>query len=100
MPSRTGQAARSWPLFRLSDSSLGEYFAGKYLGTLGLAAIDGGVIRLSDLVLKDEKAEMLADIMQALSWGRYAVYGAAGLLILFMLFLFFSTVERRRSSQC
>jgi hypothetical protein len=82
-------------LFRLSDSSLGEYFAGKYLGKLGLT-IDGGVIRLSDLVLKDEKAEMLADIMQALSWGRYAVYGAAGLLILFMLFLFFSTVERRR----
>jgi hypothetical protein len=82
-------------LFRLSDSSLGEYFTGKYLGKLGLT-IDGGVIRLSNLVFKDEKAEMLADVMQALSWGQYAVYGASGLLILFILFLFFSTVERKR----
>ena len=82
-------------LFRLSDSSLGEYFAGKYFGKLGLT-IGGGVIRLSDLILKDEKAEILTDIMEALSWGTYAVYGAAGLLILFMLFLIFSTVERRR----
>jgi hypothetical protein len=82
-------------IFRLSDSSLGEYFAGKYLSRLGLA-FEGGVIRMSNLVLKDEKAELLADIMEALSWGRYAVYGAVGLLALFMLFLIFSTVERRR----
>jgi hypothetical protein len=82
-------------LFRLSDSSLGEYFAGRYLGKLGLT-INDGVIHLSNLVLKGEKAEMISDIMQTLSWGQYAVYGASGLFILFILLVFFSTVERRR----
>lgn len=82
-------------LFRLSDSSLGEYFTGKYLKKLGLT-IDGGVIRLSNFTLKDEKAEIVSDVMEYLPWGQYAAYGAAGLLLLFILYLIFSTVERRR----
>ncbi len=82
-------------MFRLSDTSLGEYFGGKYLGRLGIS-IDHGVIRVSNLVLRGRKAELASDAMQALSWGRYAVYGAAGLLLLYVLFLFFSAVERRR----
>ena len=82
-------------LFRLSDTSLGEYFSGRYLGKLGLS-IDGGVIRLTGLVLKDEKAEIAADTMQFLSYGQYAAYGAGALLLLFLIYLFFSTVERRR----
>lgn len=82
-------------LFRLSDTSLGEYFTGKYLKKLGLT-IDGGVIRLSNLVLKDEKAEILSDAMEVLSWGQYAPYGAGGLLLAFILYLVFSTVDRRR----
>ncbi|HOT46145.1 MAG TPA: hypothetical protein PLM53_20490 [Spirochaetota bacterium] len=82
-------------LFRLSDTSLGEYFTGKYLKKLGLT-IDGGVIRLANFTLKDEKAEIVSDVMEYLSWGQYAVYGAAGLLVLFVLYLVFSTVERGR----
>ncbi len=82
-------------LFRLSDTSLGEYFTGKYLKKLGLT-IDGGVIRLSNFILKDEKGEMVSDAMEILSWAQYAVYGAAGLLVLFIVYLVFSTVERRR----
>ncbi len=82
-------------LFRLSDTSLGEYFTGKYLKKLGLS-IDGGVIRLSNLVLKDEKAKIASGAIEFLSWGQHAVYGAAGLLLLFILYLIFSTVERRR----
>lgn len=82
-------------LFRLSDTSLGEYFGGKYLGKLGIS-IDNGTIRLSNIVLKGRTAELASDIMQALTWGQYAVFGAAGLLLLFILFLFFSAVERRR----
>ncbi len=82
-------------LFRMSDTSLGEYFTGKYLRKLGLT-IDGGVIRMSNLILKNEKAEIVSDIMEILSWAQYAVYGAAGLLLLFILYLIFSTVGRRR----
>ncbi len=82
-------------LFRFSDTRLGEYFGGKFLGGLGLT-LQGGVIRLSNLVLKDETAEIASGVMCALSWGRYAAYGAAGVLILFLLYLFFSTAERRR----
>ena len=82
-------------LFRMSDTSLGEYFGGKYLGKLGIS-IDSGTIRLSNVVLRGNAAERAAEIMLALTWGQYAVYGAAGLLLLFILFLFFSAVERRR----
>lgn len=82
-------------LFRLSDTSLGEYFTGKYLKKLGLT-IDGGIIRLTNLVLKDEKAEIASDVMEVLSWGQYAPYGAGGLLLIFILYLLFSTVDRRR----
>lgn len=82
-------------IFRLSDTSLGEYFTGKYLGRLGLS-IDDGVIRLSNLVLKDEQAEFVSSVMETLSWAQYAVYGAAGILLLFIMYLAFSTVERNR----
>ena len=34
--------------------------------------------------------------MEVLSWGQYAPYGAGGLLLIFILYLLFSTVDRRR----
>jgi hypothetical protein len=34
--------------------------------------------------------------MQVLTWGQYAAYGAAGLLLLFIAYLFFSTADRGR----
>ncbi|MBP7737080.1 MAG: hypothetical protein KA369_13970 [Spirochaetes bacterium] len=82
-------------LFRLSDTSLGEYFTGKYLKKLGLT-IDGGVIRMSNIILKDEQAETVSSIMEAMSWAQYAAFGAAGILVLFIFYFIFSTVERRR----
>lgn len=82
-------------LFRLSDTSLGEYFTGKYLKKLGLT-IDGGVIRMSNIILKDEQAETASSVMEAMSWAQYAAFGAACILVLFILYLIFSTVERSR----
>lgn len=82
-------------LFKFSDTGLGEYFAGNYLRRLGLT-IDRGVIRMSGPVLTGEKAETLAMAMEVLSWGRYAAWGAAALPVLFILYLFFSTADRRR----
>ncbi len=82
-------------LFRFSDTSLAEYFTGKYLKKLGLT-IDGGVIRMSNIILKDEQAETVSAVMEVISWAQYAAYVAAGILLLFILYLIFSTVERRR----
>lgn len=82
-------------IFKMSDTRLGEHFGGKYLGKLGLT-INGGVIRWPGVVLKNEDAEFASGLMQAMSWGQYAVYGAAGLAALFMVYLVFSTAERRR----
>ncbi|MBN2160687.1 MAG: hypothetical protein JW807_14960 [Spirochaetes bacterium] len=82
-------------IFKMSDSRLGEHFGGRYLGKLGLT-INNGVIRWPGLVLKDRDAEIASAVMQALSWGQYAIYGVAGLAVLFLVYLFFSTAERRR----
>jgi hypothetical protein len=82
-------------MFRLSDSSLGEYFGGRYLSSLGLS-LDGGVIRRPATLLRDTAAEHIARIMEILTWGQYLYLVAAGLLVLYIAFLFFSTVERRR----
>jgi hypothetical protein len=82
-------------IFKFSDTSLGEYFAGSYLRKLGLT-IDGGIIRLSGLTFEGEKAEIVSTAIEALSWGRYAAFGAAGLPVLFILYLVFSTAGRRR----
>jgi hypothetical protein len=82
-------------MFKLSDSSLGEYFANSYLHELGMS-IDGGVIRIAIPVLKGNTAENIALAMEFLLWGQYAAFAAGGLLLLFVAYLFFSTIERRR----
>ncbi|MBN2080389.1 MAG: hypothetical protein JW838_15570 [Spirochaetes bacterium] len=82
-------------LFRLSDTRLGEYVGGKRLAGLGLS-IRNGVIHMPGPVLDGEHAETAALVMRILSIARYAPYGAAGVLLLYILYLFFSTVERRR----
>lgn len=82
-------------IFSNSDSSLGEYLAGKQLAKLGLS-IDGGVVRRPSGVLYGEAADNAVCAMQVLSWGKFAPYAAAGLAVLYLLFLVFSSVERRR----
>lgn len=82
-------------MFRLSDSSLGEYFGGKYITKLGLT-IEGGTIRRPAVVLRGEAAEHTELIMRILSWGQYLYIAAAGLVIVYIAFLFFSAVGRPR----
>ena len=82
-------------IFANSDTSLGEYLAGKQLAKLGLA-IDGGVIRRPAGVLYGDTADGVALAMQVLSWGKYAPYAAGGLLVLYILFLAFSSADRLR----
>jgi hypothetical protein len=82
-------------MFGLSDSSLGEYFGGKYLSGLSLS-LDGGVVRRPALLLKGAAAERVAFVMEALSWGRYMYIVAGALLLLYFAFLFFSAAERWR----
>jgi hypothetical protein len=82
-------------MFRLSDSSLGEYFGGKYLAKLGLI-IEGGNIRRPAVVLRGEAAEHTKLIMRLLSWGQYLYIAAVGLVIFYIAFLFFSAVDRLR----
>ncbi|OHD62946.1 MAG: hypothetical protein A2176_04875 [Spirochaetes bacterium RBG_13_51_14] len=82
-------------MFRLSDSSLGEYFGGRYLSKFGFS-IDGGFITRPAEVLEGPAGEYAALAMQILTVGKYAVFGAAGLLLLYIAYLFFSAVERRR----
>ncbi|MBN2403536.1 MAG: hypothetical protein JXN64_14250 [Spirochaetes bacterium] len=82
-------------IFKLSDTRLGEYFANNYLKDAGMT-IEGGVIRISIPVLKGGTAETIASIINFLSWGQYASLAAAGVLILFCMYIFFSAVERRR----
>jgi hypothetical protein len=81
-------------MFRYSDSSLGEYFGSTYLSDLGLSIRDG-VIRMSPRVLKGASADYAAFAMQVLSWARYLYVAAAALVILYVLFVFFSAAERR-----
>jgi hypothetical protein len=82
-------------MFKLSDSSLGEYFANSYLGKLGMS-IDSGIIRISLPELKGESAETTAAITAFFSWGQHAVFGAIGIVLLFLLYLFFSSAGRQR----
>lgn len=82
-------------IFSNTDSSLGEYLAGKQLAKLGLS-LEGGVIRRPAGVLYGDAAEYFVLAMQVLTYGRYAPYGVGGLLVLYLLFLVFSSVERRR----
>lgn len=82
-------------LFRLSDTRLGEYIGGKRLAGLGLS-IQNGVIRFPGPVLEGDRAESAALAIRVLSVAQYAPYGALGILLLYVVYLFFSTVERRR----
>ncbi|OHD72146.1 MAG: hypothetical protein A2W19_14640 [Spirochaetes bacterium RBG_16_49_21] len=82
-------------MFRYSDSSLGEYFGGRYLSGLGLS-IQDGVIRRPPFVLKGAAAEYTALAMQILAGARYLYIVAAGLIILYAAFVFFSAVDLRR----
>ncbi len=82
-------------IFTMSDSSLGEYLGGKELSKLGLS-LNGGVLRRPAGVLYGDAAEYFVLAMQVLTYGRYAPYGVAGLLLLYLIFLVFSSVERRR----
>ncbi len=82
-------------LFRLSDTRLGEYVGGKRLAGLGLS-IQNGVIRFPGPILEGDRAESAALAIRILSVAQYAPYGALGILLLYVVYLFFSTVERRR----
>ena len=82
-------------IFSMSDSSLGEYLGGKQLAKLGLT-LNGGVIRRPAGVLSGDAAEYFVLAMQVMTYGRYAPYGVAGLLVMYALFLVFSSVEGRR----
>ena len=82
-------------LFRLSDTRLGEYVGRKRLAGLGLS-IREGILHMPGPVLEGDAAETAAMVMRVMSAARYAPYGAAGVLLLFVLYLFFSTAERRR----
>lgn len=82
-------------MFKLSDSSLGEYFANSFLGKIGMS-IESGIIHISLPVLKGGSAEILAGTMAFFSWGQYAVFASIGILLLFGFYLFFSSAERQR----
>ncbi len=82
-------------LFRFSDTSLGEYFTGRYLKKAGLS-IDNGVIHMPSLVLEGDKAEVFEKIMMAATYGAWLKFITAAMLLLLILFLLFSRAEGKR----
>ncbi|MEM7182484.1 MAG: hypothetical protein AAF518_16335, partial [Spirochaetota bacterium] len=81
-------------IFKVADTSLGEYFANKYMKDFGLS-ISNGLIKINPPVLKEEKAEAVEKAMLAITWSKYLKYVIAGLIVLLFIYMFFSKVDRK-----
>ena len=82
-------------LFRMSDTALGEYMAGRFLRKAGLS-LDDGVIRMQPPALEGSAAAALRRVMTAAALGRYLKYAAGGLFALYLAFLLIISAPWKR----
>lgn len=82
-------------LFRMSDTALGEYMAGRFLRKAGLS-LDDGVIRMQPPPLEGGAAAVLRRVMTAAVLGRYLKYAAGALFVLYLAFLLIISAPWKR----
>lgn len=82
-------------MFKFADTGLGEFVGRRFLKKTGIK-ISNGLIYMDNLVLEDESAETVATVMKVSTWSQYLIYAVPGILILYLLILFFSSAERRK----
>lgn len=85
-------------IFKLADSSLGEYFANQFMQDFGIS-MRNGLIRIHPPILKGDKAQMIQQAMLVITWSKYLKYLVAVILILLIIYVIFARVERKRKLQ-
>ncbi len=81
-------------IFKVADTSLGEYFANKYMKDFGLS-ISNGLIKINPPVLKEEKAEAVEKAMLAITWSKLLQYAIGEFIIVLFIYLLFARVDKQ-----
>jgi len=81
-------------IFKLSDSWITEKAGNSILRDAGLSMSDG-VIKSGAIIFSGEKAEKFEKIMMLLSAAKYTPFGAAGIVLLFVILLFIIAPDKK-----
>jgi hypothetical protein len=82
-------------MFKFADTGPGEFLGRRFLKKTGVK-LKNGLIYVDNLILENDTAETVANIMKIATFSKHLVYVVPAFILLYISILFFSSVNRQK----